>query len=390
MSTINSYNDWNILGLILWLIILFLMFKTRNSWSQTNGAHLAVGMVVVSLSPTLWFVQNSVFVFLELGPIIGLLFGLILLEKANTTQSKVSILYSALWTGAAGLFHERFYLASLVLGLACYLRSRKYQVYKSGHLLYFVTPLIWFYSMTISLGADPLRGGGEVGLSNSFGPWILQNLNRAFIEMFWVGGETIYLGTNNVETIHYFGTAVLLVGLCVFSYLIQKNLGYRGLETWLLAFACAFPAGLVYERIELRWLLAPTVFLCLLAWMVLDLAKTRVVKALTLSLMVAVGVMTITVQTKFKESEKWRTDTQKIVNYAASNAPLAGEWHLSIELFDDSELWRQWALGNGAVFSENISNGPWTYMQYLEECPINCINLLVSEKDGELVIDRKK
>ena len=389
MGKFKNYSDWNLLGLILWIVLLSLMILIRQSWIQTNKIHVVAGVILITLSPTLWYVQNSVFVFLELGPIVAILAGLILLYRAMENNTKVSVLYSAIWTGTAGLFHERFYIASFVLALSCYLRSRKYPLYKSTHLYFFVIPLIWVYSMTVSLGANPLRGGGEIGFSNNIGTWVIRNLYVAFIEIFKISGQIIVFDSG-IPSLFDYGVALLLfLCLCTVTFLIKKHLGFKGTELWLLMLGTAIPAGLVYERIEPRWLLAPTIFFCLLAWMFLDQAKPGSMRYLSIIATIALIYLTVTVQGKFEKFEKWKTDSQKIVNMALNSAPPEGEWHLSLQLLDGSETWRYWALDNGAVFSENIPNGPSSFNQYFEDCPSRCVILQVKEKEGELFIDSK-
>ena len=389
MTTFKNYSAWNALGIILWIAILQLMMLFRRSWSQGNKTHVLVGMIVITLSPTLWYVQNSVFVFLELGPIIAILTGLILFEKADKNQTKVSIIYSAIWIGIAGLFHERFYIVSFAFALICYLRSRTKPIYKSAHLLYFAIPIVWIYSMTVVLGANPLQGGGETGFSNNMGTWIIRNISIAFLEIFRLRGRVIVFGSSIPTTSDYGVAIALFLIFTGLTYLIRKHLGFRGLELWVLAIATALPAGLVYERVEPRWLLAPTVIICILAWMTIDnrsMSRSRYFLILPL---VAFISFTVQAQAKFNDFEKWRTESQEIVNFAAKNAPLAGEWHLSIELLDGSAEWRGWALGGGAVFGENISNGPSTFNQYFDDCPTRCMVLQVNSVGNRLKISMK-
>jgi hypothetical protein len=390
MSTIDSYSDWNFLAILSWLIILSLMLVIRKSWSQTNKAHVVLGLILITLSPTLWWVQNSVFVFLELGPIIAILVGLILFERANKSGSKTSIIYSAIWMGSAGFFHERFYIASFTLALLCYLRSRKDPIYKSGHLFFCVIPLIWLYTMIIPLGANPLRGGGETGFSKNIGIWIIRNFYTAFSEIFKLSGQVIVLDSTALTSFDYAVVVALFLSLFTLTFLIRKHLGIKGLELWLLTLTTALPAGLVYERVEPRWLLAPTIFICLLAWMFFDQKKSAIVRYISFIPIIALSYLTITVQNDYEQFEEWRHSSQELVEFASKYAPNEGEWHLSVEFLDDSEEWRSWALGGGAVFSENISNGPWTYNQYVEECPSRCINLQVMEVNGETLITLKK
>jgi hypothetical protein len=95
----------------------------------------------------------------------------------------------------------------------------------------------------------------------------------------------------------------------------------------------------------------------------------------------------VVVQVKFEQYEKWRSSSQELVDIASDYAPLSGEWHLNLQLFDSSNSWRYWALDNGAVFSENIPNGPWTFNKTLDDCPTECLNLTVNDTDGKILID---
>jgi hypothetical protein len=124
--------------------------------------------------------------------------------------------------------------------------------------------------------------------------------------------------------------------------------------------------------------------------MFFDQKKSAIVRYISFIPIIALSYLTITVQNDYEQFEEWRHSSQELVEFASKYAPNEGEWHLSVEFLDDSEEWRSWALGGGAVFSENISNGPWTYNQYVEECPSRCINLQVMEVNGETLITLKK
>ena len=308
----------------LGIVVIWFFHTLGFGESLHQRTLIALATLVILTSPMTFFARQGIFGFLELAPLILAIISYRFFLRPNHSNA---LEWSALCAALAFLIHERYLVLTVGLAVFAYLRSKTDSRYQRTALRFLLLPAIWAYTMIFALGANPLRGGGEVPLDESVGRWILGRLFDAAVLLSGASfGTTVSMDPEGFTSLilgpeTYFGAPTRLWATCIALGILLPTVGsvvvnrFRTIsavlpsvrlesgyaprrivqELVLTSGLLLVPAATVVSRIEMRWLFGSLLF-GILALTVGQLARPSVNRYarsgfITLTLLLAVNAV---------------------------------------------------------------------------------------------------
>ena len=378
----NSYPSFwilnTVLALVLGIVVIRFFHQLGLAQSTWQRVVVALATAVILTSPMTFFSRIGIFGFLELAPIILsiLAYGLFVQPERRNF-----LVWAAVLLAGAALIHERYIVLSFGFALLGFLRSRKDERYRQALRNFLIFPAVWLYTFIFALDSNPLRGGGETPLDDSFGPWIVGRMLDALL--FLSGstfGRTVYMDPEGFSSIilepaTQFGMPLRVWSLIVWGILLipvallilsgfrsdERRAGHEvpsqkpGIVTELivLGLLLLIPAATVVSRIEMRWLLGSLVFLALLIPLISNKPNGRVFHYLRLQFLVLwlIAINSFGIWS-FNDFNAYRINTYELIDVVGEipQPPSLQRIDVLIVLNDHSR-YLVWSTGNGLSIS---------------------------------------
>ena len=385
--------------LLLLLTITCVIFLRNYLQKMSHLEKLVCELILVALiatSPLTWMAKSGVFGFLELAPAIFIIFSFQQFSKMKQVNSNLPLIYSVLLIMIAVLIHERHNAIAIGFAAISYFQAKDNPRFKGVWLAYLLVPIFFVYSTAVVLKIDPLVGGGEERIINSYGTWMIF---RPFVAMglllFGSGRIWVSNSSNNQDMFDYVRVfltlAPFLTVLATFVRQLNKSQLLKPLshfrisktgEIFVIAFFAVLPSATVVSRIEGRWLFISYLFVIIgiivgfstLSLKIFGLNNVRLIGLALGGFLIA----NIINGGDFKEYDLARILSHKIVVTAENESTSMNTWHLQIAASESQSVWINWALGNGGVVSNNLINPPRT-VSFDSGCMTPCLTIDISE-----------
>jgi hypothetical protein len=349
-----------VIGLMVWLLSHSLFATLLSS-------------VCIGASSFTWLGQISVYGVLEFSAtLVALLAVLVELREFLGDRDEGKSHYLAIGLVlVASFIHERMLILALLFGVF-HLSKRRTSV----SLTYFAITLIHVILKGFFLQLDASQSGGESNLQHVRGLWILRHLLDGVGAIFGMNSGSGIFYTDGALSdlartadLGYVGvlpiiTVSTVIGVLTFRVSRADRLGTR-LGCSLLIFGagigCVFPAALVYERIEGRWLFLPQALLLVgLFGLIGSCANTRSAavlrSSLRTSLAIAFLVSAVYYRTQSSAFTFLRDQPSTMIADVSTIAPEKGPWFLVLTHSDPTIPFR-WQTGYTRAF-EQLPNPP--------------------------------
>lgn len=349
-----------VVGLMVWLLSRSLFATLLSS-------------VCIGASSFTWLGQISVYGVLEFSAILVALLALLVELReflGDRDEGKSHYLAIGLVL-VASFIHERMLVLALLFGVFHLLKRRK-----SVSLTYFAIILIHVILKGFFLQLDASQSGGESNLQDVRGLWILRHFIDGVGALFGMNSGSGIFYTDGALSdlartadLGYVGvlpivTVSIVIGVLTFRESRADRLGTRlGCSLLILGvgLGCIFPAALVYERIEGRWLFLPQALLLVgLFGLIGSWTNTRNVpvlrSSLRTSLAIAFLVPAVYYRTQSNAFTFLRDQPSAMIAHVSTTAPEKGPWFLVVGHTDPTIPFR-WQTGYARAF-EQLPNPP--------------------------------